>query len=65
MSMHDFQAPPATKTGERTIEFEVRPAKGKQLPDEIRGAAFYFICEDVGGVCQYLRNDIVLTVPAN
>ena len=57
--VYDFQAPPAVGDGERVIEFEIRPAKGKQLPEEIRGAVFYFICEDVGGVCQYLRNDIV------
>lgn len=48
---------------ERGIEFEVRPADGEtSLPPSIKGAAFYYVCEDLDGVCQYLRQDIEITL---
>jgi hypothetical protein len=50
---------PATNE-ERSIEFEIRPAAGKQLPASLEGSAFYYVCEDVNGGCQYLRQDIVI-----
>ncbi|MFT4550874.1 MAG: hypothetical protein ACI8XO_000802 [Verrucomicrobiales bacterium] len=60
----DQQPPPArpeelTTDEERSVEFEVRPAgDSAQLPPSLTGAAFYYVCEDVNGVCQYLRQDI-------
>lgn len=45
---------------ERVVEFEIRPAAGNALPNRLRSAAFYYVCEDVGGQCLYLRQDIVI-----
>jgi len=64
VSIHDFQAPGGppealTSNEERSLEFEIRPAEGQNsLPANLKGAAFYFVCEDVNGRCQFLRQDI-------
>ncbi|MGI9243801.1 MAG: hypothetical protein ACR2RV_23590 [Verrucomicrobiales bacterium] len=68
VSIHDIQLPPTNRNSltsheERTVEFEVRPATGRDtLPDKLSGAAFYFICEDIGGQCQFLRQDIEISL---
>ena len=47
--IHDQQIPKLPKmpstSEERVIEFEVRPVKGKKLPETLKGAAFYFVCQ--------------------
>lgn len=64
VSVHDRQPPTArpaelTSSEERSIEFEVRPADGQSaLPASLKGTAFYYVCEDVDGLCQFLRQDI-------
>lgn len=60
VSIHDFHGPgnpPAVPASaeERTIEFELRSSGEGKLPKELKGAAYYYVCEGVEGVCQYLR----------
>ncbi|MEJ6730037.1 MAG: tetratricopeptide repeat protein, partial [Akkermansiaceae bacterium] len=45
---------------ERVVEFEIRSVGGKALPKTLKGSAFYFVCEDENGTCQYLRQDVEL-----
>lgn len=64
-SVHDFQGPgnpPAVPASaeERTIELELRATAGGKLPKEIKGAAYYYVCEGVEGVCQYLRQPVTV-----
>ena len=65
-AIHDRQPDPPlpdkpTTSEERSLEFEIRPTKtGAELPETFRGAAFYYVCEDVNGFCQFLRQDIVI-----
>jgi len=62
-SLHDFQGPveppkvPASAE-ERKIEFELRPAKGKKLPETIKGVAYYYVCQGEEGVCRFLRQPV-------
>ena len=47
----------------RSIDFEVRPTKeGGSLPKSFNSAAFYYVCEDVGGNCLYFRQDLEVTL---
>ncbi len=67
-TIHDLQAPgkpPAVPTSaeERGIEFEIRPVKGEKLPAKIEGAAYYAVCEGIEGVCQFLRQPVIIKVP--
>lgn len=64
-TVHDLQISKvpqdkATSAEERTIEFELRALKGKKLPERLEGAAYYYVCEGVEGVCQFLRQAIVI-----
>ena len=54
--------PPAESASaeERVVEFEVRPTAGNSLSNQLRSAAFYYVCEEVDGQCLYLRQDIVI-----
>jgi len=38
----------------RYVEFEVRG----DLPDTIKGSAYYYVCEDVNGQCLFLRKPV-------
>jgi len=50
---------PSAETDEvRRLEFEVRIPEEATLPIRINGYALYYVCEDVRGVCQFLRQDI-------
>ena len=65
-TLHDLQGvgkPPkvAASSEERVIEFELRPTKGKALPEKIDGAAYYFVCEGEAGVCQFLRHPVAIS----
>ena len=44
----------------RSIEFEVRPAAGEEVPKLLTGTAFYYVCEDVDGQCLFLRQDVAI-----
>ena len=46
-------------TESRVIEFEIHPKAGKKLPDNIKAAAFYYVCTKTNDVCQFLRQDIL------
>ena len=59
-----FPNPEPPETRElRHIEFEVALAEtlaGQTL--EFPGYALYYVCEDAGGVCYYLRNDFTVSL---
>ena len=66
-TVHDLQLPKvpkdkATSAEERTIEFELRALKGKELPEKIQGAAYYYVCEGAEGACRFLRQPIAIPV---
>ena len=67
VSVHDLKISDLPKevssNEDRQVEFELRPKKGKTLPKEISGAAFYYICTSDDGVCEYLRQDVKITLP--
>lgn len=47
----------------RHVEFEVAVSEGFKSGDiELPGYALYYVCEDAGGVCYYLRNDFTVTL---
>ena len=50
----------AVGTEPRRAEFELKPAGGsKGAPEEpLRCVAFYYVCEEASGTCQYLRSEI-------
>jgi len=60
----DFPNPETPETQElRQVEFEI--GIGDSLPagtHQIPGFALYYVCEDEGGVCRFLRQDFSLTV---
>ena len=66
VTLHDFNGPGpvpvivASDEG-RVIEFEIRPKTGAKLPKEIKGAAYYYVCEGTEGVCRYLRQPVTIT----
>ncbi len=55
----------AASSETRRLEFEVRVAKNvpADRPLEIPAYAVYFVCEDVGGVCMFLRQDLRVKIP--
>ncbi len=46
----------------RRLEFEVRVAVDAAGTASLAAYALYYACEDVGGTCQFLRQDIPITV---
>ncbi|MHC4230832.1 MAG: hypothetical protein ACYSW0_25625, partial [Planctomycetota bacterium] len=47
----------------RRLEFEVRAPAEASGTAKLKAYALYYVCEDIGGVCMYLRKDIPVTVP--
>ena len=43
--------------GRRELDVEVQLGVGRDGPSVLRGYAVYGVCEDVDGVCRYLRQD--------
>ncbi len=62
--LHQIARPEKPVSSERrNIEFEVRVPKEVQAGEHrLRGFALYYICEDVGGLCLYRRQDFEATV---
>ena len=46
----------------RHFEFEVRAAADARATTTLSAYALYYVCEGVGGTCQFLRQDIPVTV---
>lgn len=46
----------------RQLEFEVRAAVGAKGTSKLNAYALYYVCEDAGGVCYFLRKDIPVTI---
>ncbi len=46
----------------RQLEFEVSPAAGARGTSKLNAYALYYVCEDAGGVCYFLRKDIPITI---
>ncbi|MBW7989371.1 MAG: tetratricopeptide repeat protein [Planctomycetes bacterium] len=49
-------------TEPRQLEFEVRAAAGASGTSKLNVYALYYVCEDEGGVCYFLRKDIPITI---
>ena len=49
-------------TEPRRLEFEVRAAAGATGTFKLNSYALYYVCEDPGGTCMFLRQDIPVTV---
>lgn len=49
----------------RRFEFEVRIPADAAEADKLAAYALYYACEDVSGTCQFLRQDIPVTVKIN
>ncbi len=53
----------APETSEpRRLEFEVRAADDAAGPVELKAYALYYVCEDAGGKCLFLRQDIPISI---
>ncbi len=50
-------------TEPRRFEFEVRAPEDARQGTQLRGYALYYVCEDAGGTCLFLRQDIPVVVP--
>ncbi|MDT8300555.1 MAG: tetratricopeptide repeat protein [Sedimentisphaerales bacterium] len=46
----------------RQLEFEVRPAAGAKGTSKLNAYALYYVCEDTGGACYFLRKDIPVKI---
>lgn len=46
----------------RVIEFEVRVPPDANGIFELKTYALYYVCEDTGGTCQFLRKDIIVNI---
>jgi len=46
----------------RQLEFEVRAAAGARGTTKLNAYVLYYVCEDTGGVCYFLRKDIPVTI---
>ena len=46
----------------RHLEFEVYPGPDARGTTTLLAYALYYVCEDMGGVCSFLRQDIPITV---
>ena len=66
VQIQDFKVPPPPKKDSssetRVIEFEIHPLDGKALPESISGSAFYYVCTKSDHTCQYLRQDITISL---
>ncbi|MCP4608521.1 MAG: tetratricopeptide repeat protein [Planctomycetes bacterium] len=49
-------------TEPRQLEFEVRASAGAKGTSKLNAYALYYVCEDAGGVCYFLRKDIPVTI---
>jgi hypothetical protein len=49
-------------TEPRQLEFEVRTAAGAKGTSKLNVYALYYVCEDAGGMCYFLRKDIPVTI---
>jgi len=49
-------------TEPRHLEFEVSAATGAKGTTKLNAYALYYVCEDTGGVCYFLRKDIPVTI---
>jgi hypothetical protein len=61
-------APPGDRpetTEPRHLEFEVHAPPGAAGPAQFQAYALYYVCEETGGTCQYLRQDIPIVVQIN
>lgn len=47
----------------RAIEFEIKSPTDAKSNGQVSGYALYYVCEDAGGRCFYLRQDFEVTVP--
>jgi len=54
------EMPETTET--RRFEFEVRIPPDAAGTGKLTAYALYYACEDVSGTCQFLRQDIAVTV---
>ena len=52
----------AETTEPRHLEFELRAPPEAQGPVKISVYALYYICEESGGTCQFLRQDVPVTI---
>jgi len=52
-------------TEPRRLEFEVRAAAEVSGTFKLNAYALYYVCEDAGGTCMFLRQDIPVTVTIN
>ena len=46
----------------RHFEFEIFAAANARGTSKLTAYALYYVCEDVGGTCRFLRQDIPITV---
>jgi tetratricopeptide (TPR) repeat protein len=46
----------------RQLEFEVRAPAGAKGISKLNAYALYYVCEDKGGACYFLRKDIPITI---
>ena len=46
----------------RQLEFEARAATGTSGTTKLNAYALYYVCEDAGGACYFLRKDIPITI---
>lgn len=52
-----------SQSGEpRRFEFEIRAPEAVDGPTKLAAYALYYVCEDQGGTCRFLRRDIPITV---
>ncbi len=49
----------------RQLEFEVRAEAGAGGTSKLNAYALYYVCEDEGEVCCFLRKDIPVTITAD
>lgn len=52
-------------TEPRQLEFEVRAPAGAKGTTKLNAYALYYVCEDLGGVCYFLRKDLSITITVN
>jgi len=54
---------PTDEPGARVLEVELGAPAGAQAAGRLEVTAFYDVCREADGVCQYLRQDLVVEVP--
>lgn len=62
-NLHVISGPGEVSDEVRRLDFEVRPPLGPPTPGEVRGIAFYYVCEGKSGECTYLAQEFVVPVP--